>query len=355
MSTIIGAISFVLVLGVIVLVHEFGHFIFAKLFGVYCGEFAIGMGPTLISKQGKETKYAIRAFPVGGFVAMAGENEDDEAFKDIPKERTIKGIAVYKRVIIMAAGATFNLILAWVLLFSVSVLSPIPNPNTNKIQVVKDSAASAYLQDQDRIIGLDINGKTIDVKNYAEVATALPSDGSPVTFKIERDGSMLSKTITPKLVTEGNESRYLYGISAMPFNETFGGNVKYANMKFVEFSQLIVQTLSKLITSPAQTSSNLSGPIGIYQVVNQAASQGIITLMFLTALLSVNIGIFNLLPIPILDGGRIVLEVISGITKKPISKKLESGLMYAGIALILLLLLVSTWNDIGRLISGFFG
>lgn len=355
MSMIIGIVAFALVLGIIVLVHEFGHFITAKLFGVYCGEFAIGMGPTVFSKQGKETKYAIRLLPIGGFVSMAGEAEGDDQFKDVPKARTIKGIAVYKRVIIMAAGATMNLILAWVLLLGVSALAPIPNVTSNQIRIVADMPAESYLQDRDTITAIEVNGVVTPITSYKELIDALPTDGTEVTFDVLRDGQKSQVTFSPKQITENNETRFAYGLTPTSFNETLFGNVQYANTKFIELSQLIVQTLSRLITNPVTTSENLSGPIGIFQVINRTANQGVVDLMFLTALLSVNIGIFNLLPVPILDGGRIVLEIYSGITKKPISEKVESTLMYIGIGLIALLLLVATWNDIVRLFQGLFG
>lgn len=357
MQTIINIIVFFLILGVIVLIHELGHFLTAKLFGVYCAEFSIGMGPKLFSKKKGETEYQIRALPIGGYVAMAGEadQEDNEIMKDVPYERTLKGIKTWKKCVIMLAGVFMNFVLALVLLIGIYSFVEVQT-NTSEIgSVVKNKgAALAGIEAGDVINKITINNEEHIIASFSDIQEVLNNenlqlDTDTVTMKVglTRNKHYLEKEVTAKY---NNETKsYVMGITAATRQLTFAEAIRQGINQFIEYALLIFTTLGKLITDMTHTVSQLSGPVGIYTVTAQVTQTGSIsTLLSLTALLSTNIGMFNLLPIPGLDGSQVLFALIEKVIRREIPTRIKYALQMAGLILVFGLMIFVTVNDIGK-------
>ena len=357
MQTIINIIVFFLILGVIVLIHELGHFLTAKLFGVYCAEFSIGMGPKLFSKKKGETEYQIRALPIGGYVAMAGEadQEDNEIMKDVPYERTLKGIKTWKKCVIMLAGVFMNFVLALVLLIGIYSFVEVQT-NTSEIgSVVKNKgAALAGIEAGDVINKITINNEEHIIASFSDIQEVLDNenlqlDTDTVTMKVSltRNKHTLEKEVTAKY---NNETKsYVMGITAATKKLTFAEAIRQGINQFIEYALLIFTTLGKLITDMTHTVSQLSGPVGIYTVTAQVTQTGSIsTLLSLTALLSTNIGMFNLLPIPGLDGSQVLFALVEKVIRREIPTRIKYALQMAGLILVFGLMIFVTVNDIGK-------
>lgn len=357
MQTIINVIVFFLILGVIVLIHELGHFLTAKLFGVYCAEFSIGMGPKLFSTKKGETEYQIRALPIGGYVAMAGEadQEDNEIMKDVPYERTLKGIKTWKKCVIMLAGVFMNFVLALVLLIGIYSFVEVQT-NTSEIgSVVKNKgAALAGIEAGDIINKITINNEEHIIASFSDIQEVLDNenlqlDTDTVTMKVglTRNKHYLEKEVTAKY---NNETKsYVMGITAATRQLTFAEAIRQGINQFIEYALLIFTTLGKLITDMTHTVSQLSGPVGIYTVTAQVTQTGSIsTLLSLTALLSTNIGMFNLLPIPGLDGSQVLFALIEKVIRREIPTRIKYALQMAGLILVFGLMIFVTVNDIGK-------
>lgn len=357
MQTIINIIVFFLILGVIVLIHELGHFLTAKFFGVYCAEFSIGMGPKLFSKKKGETEYQIRALPIGGYVAMAGEadQEDNEIMKDVPYERTLKGIKTWKKCVVMLAGVFMNFVLALVLLIGIYSFVEVQT-NTSEIgTVVKDKgAALAGIEAGDVINKITINNEEHIIASFSDIQEVLDNenlqlDTDTVTMKVglTRNKHYLEKEVTAKY---NNETKsYVMGITVATKKLTFVEAIRQGINQFIEYALLIFTTLGKLITDMTHTVSQLSGPVGIYTVTAQVTQTGSIsTLLSLTALLSTNIGMFNLLPIPGLDGSQVLFALIEKVIRREIPVRIKYALQMAGLILVFGLMIFVTVNDIGK-------
>lgn len=357
MQTIINIIVFFLILGAIVLIHELGHFLTAKLFGVYCAEFSIGMGPKLFSKKKGETEYQIRALPIGGYVAMAGEadQEDNEIMKDVPYERTLKGIKTWKKCVIMLAGVFMNFVLALVLLIGIYSFVEVQT-NTSEIgSVVKNKgAALAGIEAGDVINKITINNEEHIIASFSDIQEVLDNenlqlDTDTVTMKVglTRNKHYLEKKVTAKY--NNKTKSYVMGITAAMKQLTFAEAIRQGINQFIEYALLIFTTLGKLITDMTHTVSQLSGPVGIYTVTAQVTQTGSIsTLLSLTALLSTNIGMFNLLPIPGLDGSQVLFALIEKVIRREIPTRIKYALQMAGLILVFGLMIFVTVNDIGK-------
>ena len=342
-------IYFIIILGVIILVHEFGHFIFAKTFGVYVYEFSLGMGPVLLTKEGKnkETKYCLRAIPIGGFVQLAGEEVDDD--DKVPKNRKLYAKPVWQRFLIMFFGAGNNFILAFLLLFVYGLIWGAPVMEPIITEVVADYPAQiSGITNGDKI--LEINGHKVSTIDDAQIYFALYNDGTEMEFKIEKStGNIVNYSITPQKESADGIESYIFGMSFDNGTEKgFVASIKYACIKFGALMKQMVITVKSLFTG-ALSVSNLSGPVGIYSVVGQTSSTGINAIIQLIALLSVNVGFINLLPFPAFDGGRILFLIIEKIKGSPVSSKVENIIHSIGFILLMLLLLYVTFNDILRL------
>lgn len=419
-SKIIPILIAVLFFGVIILIHEFGHFIFAKLFGVKVNEFAIGMGPTIFKKQGKETKYALRLFPIGGFVSMEGEEEESEDSRAFCNQKT------WKRMIIIAAGATFNLILGVIVCFFLVGSEDLVG--TNEILKFYDTAVSNQvggLQEGDKIISID--GKRV-FTDYDITFLMQRSGSGTYSFVVERDGvktelpevhfgrrtggnfsysedctiSDLSSKIkgfglkdgdkiigvNGEAVTKGEELIATIGkdedykidftverqgekidvqgvkmavVTVFDFvilgeDKNFINVTKNAFGYALSMGRMVYLSLFDLI-SGQYGMNDIAGPIGTISVITDIAQESIATvdwssLLMIMAMITINIGLFNLLPVPALDGGHLFFMVFELIFRKKIPQKYESYIHAAGLVILLGFMAIISASDIWKLISG---
>ena len=352
MNFIITLLILFIILGIIISIHEFGHFIAAKKSGVYVDEFSLGFGPKLFSYKPKksETTYSLRLLPLGGFVSMAEKNDPKSKIK---KDRILENKGFFKVLWVLINGIVFNFILA-IVLFFISGLAygrPISEPVVS--EVVEGSAAyTSGLEAGDKIIKVnDVSIKTWD--DFILEASAKKLKENYVFTVLKPDGRIESYSIVPEVKEVDGEQTRVFGIrsSGTVFYKGFKNAVIYAFEGTYDNSKTIFKILGSLFTGEVSVKS-LSGPVGIYSIVDTVKSQGLMTLLFLTAYLSINVGIVNLLPIPVFDGGRIFILIIEKIIRRKTSEKLEVALNYIGFALMILLMLFVTFNDITRLVVG---
>lgn len=339
-----------IILSIIIVVHELGHLISAKAFGVYCKEFSMGMGPKLWGFKGKETEYNLRMLPFGGYVAMAGEESVDA---DVPIERSLLGIARFKRIIIMLSGIFMNFVLAFLIFVGVNwnLGYIVQSPKAVLAGIVADSPAEAAgLQANDKILKMSFtDGTSIVPKDFDDVITYTQMYHTEISFTLERGSEQLTIAVTP--VYDQENDRYFLGVLLPPGEKVLIDPIQgigYAFGTMISTIYGMFLLIGKLLTGVGLNS--LSGPLGIVEVTQTQASYGLLNMIYLTAILSLNVGVFNILPLPILDGGRVFIIAIEMIFKKPIGKRLELGLMYASAALLLLLMVFATWQDLGKLL-----
>ena len=349
MSVILNIILFILILGVIVFIHEFGHFTFAKLTGVYVYEFSIGMGPKLWSKKGKETEYSLRAIPIGGFCQMAGEDMEDDDLKKIPKDKRLQSKSVWQRFLIMFFGAGNNFISAVLILFFLALIWG-GNSMTPKItEVTKDyPAQKAGIQAGD--IVKEINGHKIKTSDDISLYLAIADPKEKSTFVVEKgNGYEVTYKFKAKKVKEKDEVSYVYGIG-MKQEKTKGfvNAIKYTVKKTGSIFKQMGVTVGYLFTGGISL-NQLSGPVGIYSVVGESSKAGVANILYLVAFLSINVGFINLLPLPAVDGGHILFLVIEAIKGSPVKPEVEEKIHGIGMLLLLLLMVVITINDIIKL------
>lgn len=343
-------IYFILILGIIVCIHEFGHFLFAKKAGIYVYEFSIGMGPRVFKwkRKNDETEYSIRLLPIGGYVQMAGEDLETDQKSEIPKEKQMQNKKWYQRFLTIIAGVMFNFILAIILLFVIALIHGAPSLGTKIGEVSKDSPAFlAGLEAEDTIIKVG-NKK---VHNSDMLMLELQVNGSDKTiFEIEtKNGTKKTITIEPKKVINNGVEGYQYGFSLN--NEVKHGiipGIQYAFGKTASIVEQMVFIVGYLCTGKLELNS-LAGPVGIFQVVGETAKTGILNIIYLIAFMSINVGFINLLPIPAFDGGRLLFLIIEKIKRSPVDPKVENMIHGVGFILLMLLMVVITYNDILRL------
>lgn len=399
MSFIVTFIAAVFVFSAVIAIHEFGHFMVAKLCGVQVNEFSIGMGPVLCKRVRKGTQYSIRVLPVGGYVALEGEespeskqaeeNTDEEPLSphsdadsspsrgakadagkpDLPPlsgevaeptgsdgEVSPSGIPlneapVWQRALIMLAGAGMNFVLGFVVM--AILITAQSEPITSKVlyQVEENAlCGQTGLQAGDKILA--VNGRRCFVANdilyelmrtedYTADFTVL-RDGK----KVELPGVQFDTWQDDKGETHMSLGFTVYGIKKTPLNV-----LKEAGNSVLYYGRIIFASLSDLLRG-RESINDLSGPVGIVTAIGQAASYGWQDLLEMLALITVNVGIFNLLPFPALDGGKVVFLLIEGVTGHAVPEKIQSGLIVAAFALLFGLMIFATYNDILRLITG---
>lgn len=349
MNFIITLIAFVIILGITVLIHETGHFFFAKRAGIYVYEFSIGMGPKIFSfkRPNDETNYCIRLFPIGGYVSMAGE--EVEVDESIPVEKRMQSKTWMQKFLTVIAGVMMNFILAITLFF---VIALVDGNTTLKpiVGVVENNTAASKvnLKKGDEI--LSINGKKILSSDH--FILELQVNGSrEAKLKVEhKDGKVETIKIKPEKEKdkEGNVV-YKYGFG-LDGTKHYGvlSSISYALTKTVTLLHQMVLIIFYLCTGVLSL-NNLSGPVGIFNLVGQSAAAGILNLIYLTAYLSINVGFINLLPLPAFDGGRLLFMVIEKIKGSPVDSKIENWIHSIGFILLMVLMLFITYNDIVRL------
>ncbi|HEM2768348.1 TPA: RIP metalloprotease RseP [Streptococcus suis] len=414
-----GILAFIFIFGVIVVVHEFGHFYFAKKAGILVREFAIGMGPKIFAHTGKDgTLYTIRILPLGGYVRMAGWGEDKTEIKtgspaslslneagvvtrinlsgkqldslslpmnvtsfDFEEKLEITGLVleesktykvdhdativeedgtevriapldvqyqnatVWGKLITNFAGPMNNFILGtFIFIMLVFAQGGVADSTSNAVSITDGGA----LQDAGLVTGdkiLSVNGQTTDT--YTDIVSIISQAASEAStapsfdLVVEHEGAEQSLTVTAEKVDDS----YRIGISPIlktGFLDKIIGGFQQAGATAV----IVVTALKNLIAN--FDVKQLGGPVAIYSVSNQAAANGWVSVFNLMAMLSINIGIFNLIPIPALDGGKIVMNILEGIRRKPLKPETESYITLAGVAIMVVLMLVVTWNDIMR-------
>lgn len=335
MATVISAIVIFLIL---VLVHEFGHFIAAKLCGVTVHEFAIGMGPAIFKKKHGETVYSLRCIPIGGYCAMEGEDEESES------EGAFSNKKPWQRILILASGALMNLLLGFILMCI--IMFPSNSVGVPKIEtIVEDSAAEAAgLQPGDKIIKID----NADIQTYAELKFELSRyKGGSIDVGYMRNGEKYSTSLTPK---QGDDGGYYIGFVPRVEPLNFGGRLYHSWHYTVFYGKAILTSLFDLVTGSIGM-ENMSGPVGIVSEIGKSAKEGWDSLVNLASLITINLGLFNLLPLPALDGGRILFVIVELIIRRKIPADKEGMVHFIGFALLILLMIFATWQDIVRLIS----
>lgn len=341
----------IFVFSVIIFVHELGHFIFARVFGVTVHEFAIGMGPKIFSWRKDKIMYSVRAIPMGGFCAMEGENGESD------DEGALGGKPWYQRLVILAAGAGMNVILGFIISIAlITVTARMSNAVTvpSVGSVYEASDAAEFLKEGDRIVRV---GNT-RVNIVRDINFALQQNGNkPINITVKRDGRLLSKTVKPYEVkyTDGTEG-YVIGFTPASVSVTPLSVVREAFYQTIWMGKIVFVSLGMMFNGKAKI-SDMSGPVGVVSAMNESAQAGgggiggLLNLLFLSGFISVNLGIVNLLPIPALDGGRIFFTLIEAVRRKPIPPEKEGIVHLIGFALLIALMLFATWNDILRLFS----
>lgn len=415
----LGLITFIIVFGILVIVHEFGHFYFAKKSGILVREFAIGMGPKLYSHVDKEgTLYTIRSLPLGGYVRMAGWGDDSTEIKtgtpaslsldasgkvtrinlsqnrldpnslpmhvtayDLEDKLTITGLvleetkefdvahnativeedgtevriapldvqyqnaSIWGRLITNFAGPMNNFILGLlVFIFLVFLQGGALDTNSNHIKVVDNGAAAkAGIKSDDQILQIE----NIPVSNWQELTGAVASstkdlkEGQSLTVKVKSQGKVKELSLKPQKVG----GKFAIGVQCRlktGFKDKLLGGFEMA----INGALLIITALKNLMTGFSL--DKLGGPVAMYQMSSQAAASGIETVLSMMAMLSINLGIFNLIPIPALDGGKILMNLIEAIRRKPLKREIETYITFVGVVIMLVLMVAVTWNDIMR-------
>ncbi len=340
---------FIIILGVIIFIHELGHFICAKKSGIYVYEFSLGMGPRIFkfNRKNDETDYCWRLFPIGGFVQMAGEEiEDDE---NIPKAMKFNNKTFGQKVITVIAGIMMNFILAIVLLFIVGLINGAPQNKAIVGPLDPDYPAyTSGLQEGDKI--LKVNGRNADTSDKLTLQLQV-FQGETIDIEVERNGVVKQLQLTPKEVKVDGETTYRYGFQINDEVETgVFASLKYAFTKTFSLIHQMIFIIWYLITGQLELGS-LAGPVGIYSVVGSAAASGFVSLLYLTAYISINVGFINLLPIPAFDGGRLLFLIIEKVKGSPVDTRLENTIHTIGFFLLMALMILITYNDVIRLIK----
>ncbi len=345
---IVTLLLFIFILGLTIFIHELGHFLFAKLAGVHIYEFALGFGPVVFKKIAKDgTQYAIRAIPLGGFVSMAGEEISYD--KEKHKGRNMQDKTFLQRLLIMIMGVGFNFIFAFLLflligfIYGASNLDPI-------IGDVKENypAALAGLEKNDRV--LSINDNKVKYIDDISLYITLANKEQGIVFEVlKSNGDNKSYTIYPVKESYDGKDVYVIGITLEKKVERgFFKSFEFAFKQELSLFKQMFKILGALITGNLSV-NQLSGPVGIYSIVDQYKTQGLNSILYLLALLSINVGIINLIPFPAFDGGRILFLIIEKIKGSPINPKVENTIHSIGFILLIILMIYVTFNDILKL------
>lgn len=346
-----GFLVFILVLSVLVFVHELGHFSVARYFGVTVHQFSIGFGPKLITKYWKGTNWSFSLIPLGGYVQMKGQEDLDPAKTSMDKD-SYSMLTPTKRIFILLAGPFANFILAFFLYIFIGLMEH--HELGNQIGgVLKDSPAyQGGLRDGDKIV--TINDEKIVVWSDLQ-STIKNNEDDRLYVSVDRNGTTLTFLVIPKILETKNifgenEHRKMIGIAPGNVITTSYGvmdSVSYGCNKIVESSTLIFQGLQKLLEGIVP-SSEVGGVISIGKVISDASDTGIVSLFIIGALISVNLGVLNLLPIPALDGGHIMFNLYELITRRKPSQKILINLTIGGWVILLGLMALGLYNDINR-------
>lgn len=342
----------IVIFGVIVIIHEMGHFFTAKMCGIKVNKFSVGMGPALLKKQWGETEYSVRLFPIGGFCAMEGEDEDSVSSRAFGKK------SVWQRMTVVLAGAAMNILLGFLIfIVIISMDSGIPSTIIDGFHTESEDssvyAAQSYdsgLRAGDKIIKID----GMRVWSISDLQYGLISaDGSGCEVVVKRGGEKvkLKNVVFKDKVTGGLIDFYVKGVKKNPLTV-----LEYSGRNTASSAKLVWTSLKDLIIGKYGV-QDMSGPVGLVNAIGEAADSGetikesVMSTLNLTTLITINLGVINLLPIPGLDGGRFLFLIIEAIRRKPIKPEHEGAVHLIGMALLMLMIVFVTFGDIKRLLS----
>jgi len=336
-----GFLITIFALGFVVFFHELGHMLFAKRFGVGVYEFSVGMGPKLLGKKIKETLYSIRVFPFGGFVKLAGL-DDEEGGEPVDETLNFKNKAVYKRFLILSGGSLMNLFLGFLIFFSIFLVVGVPKATTDITNISPGSPAEkAGLLAGDSIYSVD--GVLLNHSGKVLVEHIAGSKGHPLTLQVKRGETVFDVTLQPKVEKGTAVIGVLLKSDSIPVGPI--QSVKLACLFVYKHVQLVFIGISQLLGGHAAM-DQLTGPIGIVQFASFQFHEGVLQFLRVIAMISISLGVMNLLPFPVLDGGHLVFLLWEGLTGKAPSKKFEMYVNNAGVAVLVALMLIIVVNDI---------
>ncbi|PKM78990.1 MAG: RIP metalloprotease RseP [Firmicutes bacterium HGW-Firmicutes-13] len=330
----------IIIFGLLIFFHEFGHFIVAKRVGIGVLEFAIGFGPKLISFEKDGTRYSLRALPLGGFCRLMGEDPEE-----IEQEDSFQKKPLRDRLAVIAAGPLMNFVLAALLFFLIYFfIFGVPLVNSTVLGEVlpEGRAAKAGLRQGDVVMAVDGS----EMNKWEDVVQTINNNPERMLiFTVERDGEIKEIGVTPKM--DPQTEKGLIGIAPQTKKYAFFSSLSLGINNTWWFTRFIVVSLAQIITR--QAAPEIAGPIGIVQMVGEVAKTGISNSMTLAAILSIHLGLLNLLPIPALDGSRFVFFFIEGIRGKPVDPNKESLIHFIGFTLLILLTILIAFRDLVRL------
>lgn len=340
------------VFGLLVMIHELGHYLCARAFGVGIHEFSIGMGPKIFSKKGKkyDTDYSVRAFPIGGYVSMVGEDEESDSPEAFGNKK------VWQRILIVIAGPLMNILLGFLLMTLLVLISGnlasntvgefVNTEKTETTEEFRATSPSYGLQVGDQIIKVGHTG----VHTGNEVVYEIMNQGDkPIDLTVKRNGEkiVLEGVVFPGMTTEGvNFGTPDFRVYAE--KRTFGNIVKHSFFRSLSTVKMIVDQIKDLVRGRYGFKA-VSGPIGITKELGNAAKSGFSTFLYLVTVISVNLGVFNILPIPALDGGRLLFLLVEAVTGKPVNKNIEGYIHFAGLLILFGIIILVTCKDIAGL------
>jgi len=349
-----GILTALFILSFLIFFHELGHFLVAKIVGVKVEVFSIGFGKKLFCKKFGETNWCISAIPLGGYVQMKGQDDSNPTIKNYDKDSYTTKTPLQK-IAILLGGPGFNILLAFLIYLFISFYGWMKlAPQVGK--VLPNSSAVNILKKGDIIVKID----NYKIQTWDDIPKIIKIAPTPLHLIIKRDNKLIPITLTPKITKTKNifneeVKRKLIGISPsgklITIHYGLFEGLKVAFSETIDKSILIFKSFEKLITGVVGL-NNVSGPITIVKVTSEAAHYGIVPLLLFTALISVNLGILNLLPIPALDGGHIVFNLYEWIARKPINEEIMIKLTLAGWGILGSLMILGVFNDIVRLSSG---
>lgn len=340
-------VYFLLILGLIVFIHELGHFIMAKKHGVYVYEFSLGFGPKLFSfkRKNDETEYMIKLIPLGGYVMLAGETDEDD--KNIKENQKLNNKSFLQKMSVMVAGVFNNFLLGFIIIFILGLIYGTSFSSNKLHDIPKDYPLyQAGARNGDRLVKMN----NVSIKNYDDIlmAIAINGEGKKIEVTVLKKDTNKEEKYKIKPVYDEETKSYYYGISIKNVEgKGLLDAIKYAFVKFVSIFKGLIIVIVSLFTGKLGINS-LSGPVGIYQVVGEASkgSMVVYSLLYLTAYLSINVGFMNILPFPAFDGGQAFLLIIEKIFNIKISMKVKTVINSVGFALLMVLMIYVTIKDV---------
>lgn len=341
----------ILIFGIIILIHELGHYIAARACKITVAEFSIGMGPAVWKHVSKKSgiQYTVRLLPVGGYVMMPEQDSELPEGMNVPSDIEINGFSrkpIWQRIIVILAGAIMNLLLGFIIMFCIYAQQPIYNSATVAEFLPDASTQQSGLQVGDRIIKMN---KTTILNDRDIVFEMLRDPDSKIDVVVKRNGEKVKLSqVAFKYTGEGAEKRMVIDFKVVGVKRTVFSSIDYTFRNTVSLARNSWVSIGQIFTGEVKL-SELSGPVGVGQAVDEARGIGWGAVAMLAGFITISVGMFNLLPFPALDGGRFVFLLIESVTRKPINKKIENGINAAGMLLLLGLTVLITFKDIFKL------